>query len=246
MKKSAILRLVVLLGAGAAIGLGLVFLPVKQYLKDFVEWVQGLGPWGPVVLGAAYIPACLFFIPGSLITLGAGFSFGIFVGTVAVSVGSILGASAAFWVGRTLARGWIEKKVSNHPKFRAIDQAVGEQGFKIVLLTRLSPVFPFTLLNYAFGLTRVSFRDYFLASWIGMLPGTILYVYLGTTIMNLTEAAAGTTEKSTAQQVFFYLGLVVTVVVTIFVTRLAKKALDKAIPAAAKEQAAAAQGVHHG
>lgn len=246
MKKSTILRLVAFVAAGAAVVLGLIFLPLKEYLRHFVEWVQELGPWGPIVLEAAYVPACVLFIPGTILTLGAGFAFGLVVGTVAVSLGSIAGASAAFWVGRTLARGWIEKKVSGNPRFRAIDQAVGEQGFKIVLLTRLSPAFPFTLLNYAYGLTRVSFRDYFLASWIGMLPGTILYVYLGTTLMSLTEAASGTTEKTTAQQVLFYAGLAVTVLVTIFVTRVAKKALDKAVPATASEQPASLQGVHHG
>jgi len=246
MKKSTLLRLVAFVAAGAAVVLGLIFLPLKDYLRHFVEWVQGLGLWGPIVLGAAYVPACLLFIPGTILTLGAGFAFGPVVGTVAVSLGSIAGASAAFWVGRTLARGWIEKKVSGNPRFRAIDQAVGEQGFKIVLLTRLSPAFPFTLLNYAYGLTRVSFRDYFLASWIGMLPGTILYVYLGTTLMSLTEAAAGKTEKSTIQQVLFYAGLAVTVLVTVYITWVAKKALNKALPATANEQPASLQGVHHG
>jgi uncharacterized membrane protein YdjX (TVP38/TMEM64 family) len=102
-----------------------------------------------VLLGAAYVPAALLFVPGSLLTLEAGFAFGVVRGTIAVSLGSVLGASAAFLAGRTLARGLIEGRISRNPKFQAIDRAVGEQGFKIVLLTRLSPIFPFNLLNQA-------------------------------------------------------------------------------------------------
>ena len=107
------------------------------------------------------------------------------------------------FTGRTLARGFIEAKISHNPRFRAIDQAVKHEGFKIVLLTRLSPVFPFNLLNYAFGLTPVSLRDYFLASWIGMLPGTVMYVYLGSAAKNLADLAAGKVEGGTGQQALF-------------------------------------------
>ncbi len=112
-----------------------------------MEWVERVGPWGPVFVIGLYIVACLLFIPGSLITLGTGFLFDAVWGTVTVSIGSTLGATAAFLVGRTLARGWIEQKVADNPKFQAIDRAVGSQGFRIVLLTRLSPLFPFNLLG---------------------------------------------------------------------------------------------------
>jgi uncharacterized membrane protein YdjX (TVP38/TMEM64 family) len=149
MSRSAIGRGAALLVLVAAAGAVLVFLPVKQYLSDFLEWIQQIGPWGPVLLGAAYVPAALLFVPGSLLTLEAGFAFGVVRGTIAVSLGSVLGASAAFLAGRTLARGLIEGRISRNPKFQAIDRAVGEQGFKIVLLTRLSPIFPFNLLNQA-------------------------------------------------------------------------------------------------
>ncbi|MGE5194252.1 MAG: TVP38/TMEM64 family protein [Deltaproteobacteria bacterium] len=204
-------------------------------LTGFLEAVRGLGSWGPVAVGLAFIPACLFFLPGSPLTLFGGFAFGgTFRGlaavTVCVSVGSTLGASAAFLVGRSVARAWIERKVAAHPRFRAIDAAVAEQGFKIVLLARLSPVFPFNLLNYAFGLTRVSFRDYALASWLGMLPGTILYVYIGSTVGALADVVAGKVEKSPAQQVLFYAGLAATLAVTLYITRIAKRALAEAVP----------------
>jgi uncharacterized membrane protein YdjX (TVP38/TMEM64 family) len=146
-----------------------------------------------------------------------------------MSIGSTLGATAAFLAGRTLVRGLIEPRIAHHPKFAAIDQAVGEQGFKIVLLTRLSPALPFNLLNYAFGLTRVRLRDYVLASWIGMFPGTAMYVYLGSAAKNLAALVAGDFEGGPAQKVLFFIGLAATVVVTVLVTRVAKRALDQAV-----------------
>ncbi len=230
MTKSAVLRVLLLLALLAAGVAAFVLLPVKQYLADFVEWVRGLGWWGPLVFGLVYAVVALV-IPGSLLTLGAGFAFGVVLGTVVVSAASVTTAAMAFWLGRTLARGWVEAKVAASPKFRAIDRAVGENGFKIVFLTRLSPVFPFTLLNYAFGLTKVRFRDYLVASWIGMLPGTVLYVYLGSTIREIADLAAGNVERPLAQKVFFWVGLVVTAAVTVLVTRVARNALRKAVPA---------------
>ena len=230
MKTASIFRLVTLAVLVAAIGASVLLLPTREYLSRFLAWVQGIGPWGAVLLGAAYIPAALLFVPGSLLTLGAGFAFGVGLGTVAVSIGSTLGASAAFLAGRTLARGFIETKISSNSRFRAIDQAVKQEGFKIVLLTRLSPVFPFNLLNYAFGLTPVSLRDYFLASWIGMLPGTVMYVYLGSAAKTLADLAAGKVQGGTGQQVLFGVGLVTTVAVTVAVTRVAKRALTAVVP----------------
>ncbi len=230
MKPSSIFRIVTLAVLIVSIGASLFLLPTQEYLSQFLAWVQRIGPWGAVLLGAAYIPAALLFVPGSLLTLGAGFALGVGLGTVAVSIGSTLGASAAFLAGRTLARGFIEAKISHNPRFRAIDQAVKHEGFKIVLLTRLSPVFPFNLLNYAFGLTPVSLRDYFLASWIGMLPGTVMYVYLGSAAKNLADLAAGKALGETGQQVLFGVGLLATVAVTVAVTRVAKRALTAVVP----------------
>jgi uncharacterized membrane protein YdjX (TVP38/TMEM64 family) len=206
------------------------FLPVTQYLTDFLAWTRGLGAFAAVVIGAVYIPACIFFLPGSVITLGAGFVLGLVQGTIAVSIGSTLGAAAAFLMGRTLARDMIAQRVRGNERFGAIDRAVGEQGFKIVLLTRLSPVFPFNLLNYAYGLTDVRFRDYLLASWVGMFPGTVMYVYLGTAAKSLTEIAAGGVEGGVGGQVLLGAGLLATIVVTVVITRTARRALADAVP----------------
>jgi uncharacterized membrane protein YdjX (TVP38/TMEM64 family) len=242
MKRFAPVRAALAVGLAAALIASTFVFYVPAYrgefnarLGEFLEAVRNLDGWGPVIVGAAFIPACLLFIPGSPLTLFGGFAFGgtfrgLTVVTACVSLGSTLGASAAFLVGRTVARQWIETKMAGNLRFRAIDAAVGNQGFQVVLLTRLSPVFPFNLLNYAFGATRVSFRDYVLASWIGMLPGTIMYVYLGSTAGRLADVVTGTLAKSPAQQTLFYAGLGATIVVTIVITRIARRALATVAP----------------
>lgn len=224
--------------SGAAIGklIGLVvvvialaaafkFLPVAETLSGFLEYVRGLGVWGPALLAIVYALATVLMAPGLILTLGAGYVFGVVLGTITVSVGSVLGATAAFLVGRYAARDFVQGLAEKNPRFGAIDAAVAEQGWKIVLLTRLSPLFPFNVINYLYGATRVSLRDYFLASWIGMLPGTILYVYLGAIAGNLTDLLAGKFEGGAGKQAILYLGLAATLVVTVFVTKIATKAL---------------------
>ncbi|MHC4203557.1 MAG: TVP38/TMEM64 family protein [Planctomycetota bacterium] len=214
---------------------GTIFLPVKDWLIKGLEWTQGLGIWGPVFVIAFYVFACVLLLPGSVLTLGAGFIFKVVRGSITVSIGSTLGACAAFLVGRTVARKWIAGKVAKNAKFAAIDEAVARQGFKIVLLTRLSPVFPFNMLNYAFGLTKISFWKYALASWIGMMPGTVMYVYFGAGLRSLADVTAGNVEKGAAGRIFFWLGLAATIVVTVFVTRVARNALKQAVPLTASK-----------
>ncbi len=250
MKKATVIRLLVL----AAVIAGLLALSsspaVKGAFAQFNDWLKGLGPWGLVILAAAYTPASLLLIPGSALTLGAGVGFDTVPAIVAVSIGSTLAAAVVFVVGRTIARPRIEKLFADKPWFTPLDQAVAGQGFKIVLLTRLSPVFPFTWLNYAFSLTRVSFRDYVLASWIGMMPGTVMYVYLGSAAKGLallwSDLLAGNlTRDNLLQSAFFFLGLVVTVVVTVLITRTARQALNRAAPTLQQENQPAATGAFH-
>jgi len=123
----------------------------------------------------------------------------------------------------------VARQIAGNPKFKAIDEAVAREGWKIVLFTRLSPIFPFNLLNYAFGLTNVSLRDYFFASWLGMIPATITYVYIGSLAGNLARVGAGGRAPTTGEWVLYAVGLAATVAVTVFVTRLARKALAERI-----------------
>lgn len=216
------IRIVGLLAIVAiAIAASLIF-DVSSKLEGVRTWIRDLGALGPVALVGIYVVASVFFIPGSILTLAAGAIYGVVLGYAWVAIGSVLGASAAFFVGRTVARGPIEKKLEGNRRFAAIDEAVAGQGWKIVLLTRLSPVFPFNLQNYMYGITGIRYLHYIVASWIGMIPGTILYVYLG-------SAATGGAAGGTAKTVFFIVGLVATVIVTVYVTRIAKRALAQEI-----------------
>jgi len=197
----------------------------QDLLRNALQWIEGLGIVGGIAFIAIYIIATVAFLPGSILTLGAGIVFGVLLGAVYVFIGATLGAIAAFLVGRYLARGWISKKIEGNQKFAAIDKAVAREGFKIVLLTRLSPVFPFNLLNYAFGITGVSLKDYVLGS-IGMIPGTVMYVYIGSLAGDL--AKIGTEDQPTnpaVQWTIRIIGFMATVAVTIYVTRVARQAL---------------------
>ena len=204
-------------------------LPLPRYLLGFVGWLRSAGTVGLMVYVAVYIAACVLFVPGSILTLGAGFVYGVLLGAAVVWIGANLGAALAFILGRTLLRSSIEVKVKGNPRFAAIDRAVGKEGFKIVLLTRLSPVFPFNLLNYAFGLTGVGLRDYLIGTALGIVPGTVMYVYLGSLITSLTELAAGKAPRGgAAKQAFYFAGLALAVIVTTYVTRIARRALSGA------------------
>jgi len=197
-------------------------------LPRFAEWVDGLGFWGPAVFITGYIGATVAFVPGSVLTLGAGAIFGLVKGTAYVMVGATIGASLAFLVARYIARGIIEDRFQGNDRFVAVDRAVGREGLKIVLLLRLSPVFPFNLLNYALGLTSVRFVDYFIAC-IGMVPGTLLYIYYGKVAGDVARLAGGATVGRGAEYYgVLALGLAATILVTTLVTRTARRALQEA------------------
>jgi uncharacterized membrane protein YdjX (TVP38/TMEM64 family) len=169
-------------------------------------------------------------LPGSVLTGGAGFAYGPLWGTLLVSPVSVAAAVVAFVLGRTLARGWISRRMAAHPRFVAIDEAIGKGGLRIVLLLRLSPVLPFNILNYALGLTRVRMRDYVLGSFIGMLPGTLLYVYVGSLVTNASELLSGVrAHAGGSRQALYWGGLVATAIVTVALTRMARGALQRAV-----------------
>jgi uncharacterized membrane protein YdjX (TVP38/TMEM64 family) len=203
---------------------------LSALVQNSLLWVKSLGIWGAIAFITIYNFATILFIPGSILTLGGGALFGVFWGSIYVFIAATLGATSAFLIGRYLTRDWVAQQIAGNIKFQAIDRAVAQEGLKIVLLTRLSPIFPFNLLNYAFGVTQVSIKDYILGS-IGMIPGTIMYVYLGSLAGDLT--ALGTTnqhlssETQIAQWAIRILGLIATIAVTIYVTRIAKQSLNQ-------------------
>jgi uncharacterized membrane protein YdjX (TVP38/TMEM64 family) len=203
-------------------------LPVTDWLTRFNYWVAHLGVWGVLLFILVYIVATVLFFPASILTIGAGFIFGVILGTVIVSIAATAGAALAFLIARYLARDQIEHKVADNPRFKRIDRAIGERGAKLVFLLRLSPLIPFNLSNYFYGLTSVKFWSYVLASWIGMLPGTLLYVYLGAAGKASFSGAAGQASgRSPWEYVLFGLGLIATVIVTAWVTHIARRELSK-------------------
>ena len=214
-----------------AVGVALVIFLGRQagaYVPQFAAWVATLGVWGPIVFIAGYAIATVAFIPGSVLTLAAGAIFGLLKGIVIAFTAAVAGSSLAFLVTRHVARDAIERRLADNPRFSAIDRAVSAQGLKIVFLLRLSPVFPFNLLNYELGLTKVRFVDYMLASF-GMLPGTLLYVYYGKLAGDVAALAGGVaSEKGVADYAVLILGLVATIIVTTIVTRIARRALKEA------------------
>lgn len=206
---------------------------LQGYLVSTLNWVDSLGAIAPLAFLILYVVITVAFLPASVVTLGAGVVFGVVKGSLLVFVSAMLGATAAFLVGRYLARDWISKKIAGNVRFQAIDDAIGREGRKIIFLIRLSPAFPFNLLNYALGLTQVSLKDYVLGT-TGILPGTIMYVYLGSLFGSLATIGAGENledpQAATVQWIIRIVGLIATIAVTVYVTRIARKALREAAP----------------
>ncbi len=219
--------------AAVVIGIGLFF-AVRQgsgLVPQALELVEDLGPWAAVAFICIYAVATVAWIPGSILTLASGAIFGLVKGTLVTLTGATLGATLAFLISRYLARGALERRIGNDPRLASMDNAIQRQGGKLVFLIRLSPVFPFNLLNYALGLTAVRLRDYVLASAIGMAPGTFMYVYAGFAAGQVALSASGVEGRGPAGYAVLGVGLLATVVVTVIVTRIARRAISDASPA---------------
>lgn len=199
------------------IGAAFLFLPIRQWILPLQDEIRNLGAIAPVVVAIGYVALTVLLIPGSVLTLIAGGAFGLWKGLVVVVIGANLGALCSFLLARTFLREKVSSWAAGHPRFASLDRAIGREGFKVVLLSRLSPVFPFTLLNYFLGLTDVRASSYVLANLIGMLPGTFLYVYLGATAR---QALTGGSNL-----IFTLVGLAATVAVVVVVTRAARRAM---------------------
>ncbi|MEG4963846.1 MULTISPECIES: TVP38/TMEM64 family protein [unclassified Microcoleus] len=205
---------------------------VQEFLRNVLIQIEHLGAWGPVAFIVTYNLATVLFIPGSVLTLGGGVIFGLWWGSVYVFVAASLGATFAFLIGRYLSRDRMIKSMQAYPKFKALDRAVSKQGFKIVFLTRLCPLFPFNLLNYALGITQVSLKDYVLGS-SGMIPGTVMYVYSGSLVGNIaaicTVNQPANPQSEAARWLINVISFTAAVAVTFSLSRIARKALDEII-----------------
>lgn len=220
MSKARIFKIGLIVIALAAIVVLFRVLPVAQWLTAFRAWVSGLGFAGYVLYALVYAACVILFIPASILTLGAGATFGVIKGTIVVVIGATLGATGAFIVARTIARKRVEAMAAKDRRFRALDKAISTEGAKIVLLVRLAVVFPFTYSNYVFGLTGVRVLPYALATFVGIIPGSIAFVYIG--------AAAAAATAGTVKIVVYVVGAILALIASAFVARIAVKAIHRA------------------
>ena len=197
----------------------------KNWVEQLREWVSGFGVFGPLIYGAFYILAVILVLPASPLTIGAGVAFGIGLGTLTAVLAATIGASFAFLIARYVMRSRVKKWLAPHEKLSAVDRAVESQGWRVVALTRLSPVLPFNLRNYFYGLTGVNFWHYTLASLFAMLPGTLLYVFIGVAGAELAEVASG--AANWGQTGLLVVGFIATLVAAILIARVATQELRK-------------------
>lgn len=217
------------IGAAAA-----AYFLLRGRLPEFADWLKDKGALGAVLVGSVYALATVLLVPAAPLTLAIGFLYGPLAGTAIVSPASVLGATAAFLLGRTLLRKPLERKFGRTARFRALDAAIERNGLRILVLTRLSPIFPFVVLNYLFGLTRLPLLPYVLGSFLAMLPGTFLYVYLGSTVQDASQLLSGGASGGTLVTVAKFAGIAATLAVTVYIAHIARKALRGSAPGLAK------------
>ena len=193
-----------------------------------LAWLEGLGPWGPVVFVLLYLPACMFMFPDILPNAAAGAIWGVGVGTVVVSLGRLLGSTATFLLARGIAGRWVERKMAADPRFAAVAEAVGRKGFRIVVLLRLCPLFPVIMLNYALGLTRVSLPAYATGTLIGMIPRTLFVAYVGSGTRSLVDLACGDGMSVTGHPMLYWGGLVLSLAIVMILANKARRLINEA------------------
>ncbi|KAK9833820.1 hypothetical protein WJX74_006867 [Apatococcus lobatus] len=228
---------VIILAIFLAILLAINGITIGNVVSSLEHFVNKSGPLGVLAFIASYAAAAVLFLPASLFTLAAGYLFGLPAGVIIVSVAATAGATLAFLISRYLARPYLESQLRGNVKFAKIDAGIASKGARVVLLLRLSPLFPYSLLNYSLGLTRVELLPYAGASWVGMLPGTIAYVYLGTLSKEAAkEASSGI--FSPVKLVLYALGAVATIWVTTIISGIASRALEDAQNSSSDEDVA--------
>jgi uncharacterized membrane protein YdjX (TVP38/TMEM64 family) len=198
-----------------------------EWMTRGLDWVGQSGWLGWLGFIVIYTLTCVFFLPGSVLTVGAGAIYGFWGGALLVSISNLVGAVVNFLTSRYLLRGWLNRKFAHNKKFHILDQAIATEGWRIILLSRISPVVPHSIVSYACGLTKLSLAKFSLASWIGFVPISAAYSYAGAFLGKFARARAGLPHGAESWETwtFYGAGLVVTVIVTIWSTRIASRAL---------------------
>ncbi|HUO81737.1 MAG TPA: TVP38/TMEM64 family protein [Gammaproteobacteria bacterium] len=202
-------------------------LPVEEWVAAFDRWIRHQGVRGGLVFAIVYVAATVLLMPAWPLTVVAGLAYGVAVGFPLVLVSATVGATLAFLVSRHLLRAPVEKKVGEQALFRAVDRAISDRGWRVVGLLRLSPVVPFNVQNYLYGVTGIRFWHYVAATFVGMMPGTLMYVYFGAA--GKAAIGGGAADAGALKWTFFAAGFVATVAVVVIITRRARQELDRII-----------------
>lgn len=213
----------------AAVVGGLFYFDAQSYVLRLFEWLDGLGAWAPPLFILIDMLVVVFVLPGVIFTLGAGFLFGVLKGSLYVIIGTTLGATTAFITAKHFFGERASMFLLSHPKLKIVDEEFRHKGWKIILLTRLVPFFPFKLSNYFFGVAQFSLRDFFFGSLFGIMPITIFNVYIGSLSADLATLGLRSSSRSKAEWIVYGIGFVITIGALVYITRLARKALDNYI-----------------
>lgn len=209
------------------LAVSLYYLPLASWVSALVEWGQQHPIAGPVAYVFFVVVATVLFLPGSVAMMIGGFLFGFLPGFLYAVIAIPVGAQGAFEFGRWVAQPWVRRKVADSRRMHAIEAALREEAFVIVVLTRLSLIIPFNLLNYAYGATSVRASTHLLATAIGMLPAVALYVYLGTLARDLGQILSGEAAPPELGYWIIGAGIAAIVAATWVIHRTATRALEK-------------------
>jgi uncharacterized membrane protein YdjX (TVP38/TMEM64 family) len=205
--------------------LSALLLPVESIISAIQNWAEVNESSAVLIVAACIALGTLIFLPTSLITMLAGFLFGLAPGFLVAWIGGMIASVIAFWISRSFARSWIERKIQRNTIFIAIDRAIQRKGFLVVLLTRLVMVLPYPALNYSHGLTGVSLKDYLAATAIGAIPPVFLFTYLGTTVSDIAAIINGEVRLEGADMLIGLGALAIVVGIVLVIVRVAGKIL---------------------
>lgn len=217
--KKTILRLTLL----AMILTAAYFLNRSGFLQKTLGWIEGRGAWGPAIFVLVYTLSCIFFVPSFIFTFSGGVLFGIGKGLLLSLAGTGAGSLAAFLIGRYLAREPVEKMIARNPEFQKLAAALRKKGWKVILLARFSPLFPFLIGNYAFGLTPIRASHYLIASVLGTIPSALVYTYLGFITGGFASFAREGRTRTGSEWLLLIFGLAATLGLAWYLRKFAEK-----------------------
>lgn len=199
------------------------YFPIVEIITRAQHKIGQMQLWGAVLYPFLFAGCNLLLLPGGVIAMGGGLFFGLWWGFVLVLFGNLVGAAVAFKISRLLGRQWVERKVANHQKWAALDRAIGREGWKIIVLSQIHPLFPTSLLNYMYGITKIRFWPCMAWIAVGQTPGLFLYCYLGTLAQLGIKLLRGKTHPHPLEYVIWIGGLLLTLFVTTLLARIAVK-----------------------